>query len=121
MRLALILSLAVLVVLSGCATKKYQWNDYERRLYEAYKDPTQVEALKLRLEETTSALEASKQKVPPGLYAELGTLYLEEGSIDKAKIYYGKERDAWPESKTLMDSLINNLNSREKKLGQDKK
>ncbi|MGB4010160.1 MAG: DUF4810 domain-containing protein [Zwartia sp.] len=121
MRLTLILSLAVLVGLSGCATKKYQWNDYERKLYEAYKDPSQIEALKIRLEETTSTLEASKHKVPPGLYAELGTLYLEEGSVDKAKIYYAKERDAWPESKTLMDSLINNLNSREKNLGQDKK
>ena len=120
MRLALILALAALLGLSGCATKKYQWNDYDKALYEAYKDPTKVEALRIRLEETTTSLESRGQKVPPGMYAELGTLYLEEGSVEKAKIYYGKEREAWPESKTLMDALINNLDSRQKVLGDKK-
>ena len=48
------------------------------------------------------------------MYAELGTLYLQEGLTDKAKTYYAKERDAWAESKTLMDMLIKNLDSRPK-------
>ena len=51
---------------------------------------------------------------------ELGTLYLQEGDAEKAKKYYAKERDAWPESKTLMDTLIKNLDSRKKVLEKSK-
>ena len=44
--------------------------------------------------------------VAPGLYAELGTLYLQGGDNARAIVFYTKERDAWPESRTLMDGLI---------------
>jgi hypothetical protein len=47
--------------------------------------------------------------MPPGLYAELGTLYLQMGEQVKAIAMYVKERDTWPESKSLMDALIKNL------------
>ena len=46
---------------------------------------------------------------PPGLYAELGTLYLEAGDTQTAIDYYQKEQDAWPESQHLMTSLITTL------------
>ena len=58
--------------------------------------------------------------IPPGMYAELGTLYLQEGLTDKARIYYAKERDTWAESKTLMDLLIKNLDSRPKAIEKSK-
>ena len=35
--------------------------------------------------------------------------YLQSGSRDKAIVMYGRERDAWPESKGLMSALIQNL------------
>jgi len=54
-------------------------------------------------------MEAGRQKVAPGLYAELGTLYLQAGESAKAKSYYTKERDAWPESRGLMTAMIENI------------
>ena len=105
----------IAVVLSGCvASNKYNWNGYDKGLYDAYKDPSQITALQIKLQATVDALEQQKQKAPPGMYAELGTLYLQEGLTDKAKTYYAKEREAWAESKTLMDMLIKNLDSRPK-------
>lgn len=120
MRLAIVISSFFVVTLAGCAQNKYNWNSYDRGLYEAYKNPNQIVALQIRLQETIDALEKEKQVVPPGLYAELGTLYLQEGNVDKAKFYYAKERDAWPESKTLMNVLIKNLDSRKQVLEKSK-
>ena len=57
-------------------------------------------------------MDASSQKVAPGLFAELGTLYLQSGDAEKAKVLYVRERNTWPESKTLMNALIQNLDRR---------
>lgn len=102
--------LLISVALAGCASPSlYQWGGYEPMLYEAYKDPAKMEAMRQKLEAHISELEKSRQKVAPGLYAELGTLYLQGGSKDKATAMYARERDHWPESKGLMDTLIRNL------------
>ena len=121
MRFSIAFPLILVTTLAGCVQNKYNWNGYDKGLYEAYKDPSQIVALQIKLQETVDALEKEKQVVPPGMYAELGTLYLQEGDVDKAKIYYGKERVAWPESKTLMDVLIKNLDSRKAVLEKSKK
>lgn len=115
MRVHSIFLLALLTVLSACAVpNKYNWNDYDKGLYDAYKDPSQIKALQQKLQATVDLLELQKQMVAPGMYAELGTLYLQEGLSEKAKTYYLKERDTWPESRTLMDTLIKNLNNNPK-------
>jgi hypothetical protein len=77
-------------------------------LYNSYKDPTTVVDNMHKLELHIQKLEQSKQKVPPGLYADLGTMYLQAGDKEKAKANFIKERDTWPESVGLMDALINN-------------
>lgn len=95
----------------ACAPPRmYNWGDYEQGLYKTYKDPNEAAALKTSLQDHVIQAETTGQKVPPGIYAELGTLYLETGDPDKAKVYYSKERDAWPESATLMTALISNIN-----------
>jgi len=115
MRLHTIFLLVLLTLLSACAVpNKYNWNDYDKGLYDAYKDPSQIKALQQKLQATVDLLELQKQIVAPGMYAELGTLYLQEGLADKAKTYYLKEREIWPESRTLMDTLIKNLNNNPK-------
>jgi hypothetical protein len=107
--------IALLASLTGCAAQGlYQWGGYERDLYVAYKDPTRTDALRINLESQTASLERDHQKVAPGLYAELGTLYLQLGSSEKAIDMYKKELDAWPESRGLMSSLIRNLERRQK-------
>ena len=106
---------AFLVALTGCvAPGLYQWGGYESDLYGAYKDPTKIDALRINLEAQTALMESSNQKVAPGLYAELGTLYLQLGSSEKAIEMYKKERDSWPESKGLMTAMIQNIERRQK-------
>jgi len=113
-RLVLAPALAALTLLTGCASNAlYQWGGYDQALYAGYKDTTKMEALRIKLEEHLGEMEKSKQKAAPGLYAELGTLYLQAGVSDKALTNYAKERDAWPESRVLMTSLIQNLERRQ--------
>lgn len=106
-----VLFMLFVISVTGCATDSglYQWGGYENDLYAAYKDTTQVEKLRVNLEAHTMLMEKNGQRVAPGLYAELGTLYLQSGAPDKAIIMYKKERDVWPESKGLMTALIQNL------------
>jgi len=115
------LTVVFISTLTACASPKlYSWGNYEQGLYDSYKDPNQTEALRISLEEQVVAVEASGQKMAPGLYAELGTLYLQVGSTDKAKIYYTKEKDTWPESATLMTALISNLDRQKANKSQSK-
>lgn len=99
--------------LSACATQTiYDWGKYEESLYAGYKDPAKVENMRINLETHITSLEKSEEKVAPGLYAELGTLYLQLGSEDRAIDMYAHERDVWPESRGLMTALIETLQKR---------
>jgi hypothetical protein len=105
------------LVLCGCASQNhtiYQWGGYDELLYQSYKSPDRVEAMRVGLEVLLVRLDQQKQTPPPGLYAELGTLYLQLGDDRKAMTNYALERSNWPESKTLMDSLIKTLEGRNK-------
>ncbi|HTN65024.1 MAG TPA: DUF4810 domain-containing protein [Burkholderiaceae bacterium] len=117
-----LLMLLITLLLGACATPTlYRWGDYDQALYAGYKDQTKMEALRLKLETHIAEMEKSGQKVAPGLYAELGTLYLQGGSSDKAVNLYSRERDAWPESKTLMAAMIQNIERRQQAKGEAKK
>ncbi|HEX4583469.1 MAG TPA: DUF4810 domain-containing protein [Burkholderiaceae bacterium] len=105
----------VVLALAGCANQqhdRYDWAGYDQLLYQGYKDPSQMEAMRVALETAIGRLEQQNLKVAPGLYAELGTLYYQKGDSPKAVVLYEKERATWPESKGLMDSLISNINRR---------
>ena len=110
----LFLLIAVMVALPGCSTRQYDWNNYDAGLYQYYKDPTSVEAFRTSMEGHLKSLEEKKLRPAPGLYAELGTLYLERGDRLTAASYYRKERDAWPESRHLMDAMLSNLEKMKK-------
>lgn len=99
--------------MTGCATRSiYQWGGYDAMLYQSYKSPEKAVEFRQGLESHIAKMEQSKQKVAPGLYAELGTLYLQAGDAAQAVAMYTKEREAWLESRGLMDSLINNVGKR---------
>ena len=106
--------LACSLFLTGCANRGaiYQWGGYDTMLYQSYKNPEKAVEFREGLELHVTKMEQSKQKVAPGLYAELGTLYLQAGDPNKAIAMYTKEREAWPESRGLMDTLINNIGKR---------
>ncbi len=114
-RLKFIAAMACVTVLSGCAAPGlYQWGGYEDALYAGYKDVTKMEALRVRLEAHIADMETRQQRVAPGLYAELGTLYLQSGNTAKAIQNYTRERETWPESRGLMTAMIQNLERRQK-------
>ena len=104
------------IVMAGCAVQQpmYSWGNYDHLLYASYKDPAKANELRVELETQIAAAEQHKQKVPPGLYAELGTLYLQGGDTNTAVEFYKKERNAWPESRGMMDALIKGLERRQK-------
>ena len=111
-RISCLILISLLV--SGCVpTPLYKWGGYESNLYAGYKDQTKMEELKVALENHVSEMNATGQKVAPGLYAELGTLYLQSGDSSKARGMYFREREAWPESKGFMDAMISNLDRQE--------
>ena len=113
-RILWIPTLTTLLLLTGCAAPGlYQWGGYDQSLYAGYKDVTKMEALRIKLEAHVGEMEKSNAKVAPGLYAELGTLYLKAGATQKAIDFYTKERNSWPESIVLMTSLIQNLERRQ--------
>lgn len=99
------------IFIGGCVANPplYQWGGYESKLYAGYKDQTKMDELRSGLETHIASMEASGKKVAPGLSAELGTLYLQAGDTAKARASYSRERDAWPESRGLMDAMIKNL------------
>jgi hypothetical protein len=105
--------------LCGCASKKnlYDWGGYDGMLYQSYKCPEKAEAIRLQLEQHVSAVETAKQKVAPGLYADLGTMYLQAGDRQKAVLYFGRERDNWPESVALMTGMMRTVNGAKKPEG----
>jgi hypothetical protein len=95
------------LALGACAApRQYDWNQYDQRLYDYYKDPAASTEFVKSMEAHLKAVEASGRKPAPGLYAEVGTFYLKQGDMKTAIQYYNKEMTAWPESKGLMTALI---------------
>lgn len=94
------------LVLSGCVSNSlYSWGKYEGDMYKYYKNPGYLEELMTNLKETLEAAEANRS-VPPGLYAEYGYLLLETGNARQAVVYFVKEKEAWPESTIIMDTML---------------
>lgn len=117
-----VLALCSCLLFTGCASNGlYQWGGYEDQLYAAYKDPTKVESLRIKLEANIQASQSSGKKVAPGLYAELGTIYLQSGNRPQAISFYELERTNWPESAVLMTAMIQNLERLEKEAQGEKK
>ena len=108
-----VLLLSAAVLMTGCAVQgKYHWGTYEPALYQYYKTPANISDFETELARTIAAAEERKQKVPPGLYAEYGHVLQVQGKLDQAATYYRRERDAWPESAVLMDTMLKSLQPR---------
>ncbi len=104
-------------LLISCAPQQYVWGSYETELYDYYEDPEQLESLMKALEtaiadgeesakNTGSAGGAKTNRVAPGLYAEYGYLLMLKNQNARAKSYFKKEKQSWPESTVLMDKMI---------------
>ncbi|MGF1725388.1 DUF4810 domain-containing protein [Photobacterium nomapromontoriensis] len=103
----------IVLLLSGCQSNTlYNWNNYDEGMYNYYHDPVASKEFPVTIIEHVKEVELQGQKPAPGLCAEAGTFLLNSGNISQAIELYKKEATYWPESKPLMDTLINNLSKR---------
>ena len=101
----LVILIIITLIAGGCARSRYDWNGYDDKLYSYYKTPAESERLMEGLHEII--LEAETEgRVPPGIYAEYGYMLYERGQHPDAIIWFGKERDKWPESAFFMERMI---------------
>ncbi|ROQ19794.1 hypothetical protein EDC38_0382 [Marinimicrobium koreense] len=110
----LLFAVGVLGLLSACVAPQtmYDWGQYEQTLFVHYHEP----ALKKEaLADYIAFVEQGGRPdhpLAPGLYAEAGTFLLEEGDLSGAMRFYQMEYDAWPESRPMLGTLIENLEAR---------
>lgn len=106
--------LFLLFSLIGCrAQSRYNWNNYDTKMYAHYKNPAEREDFIKALKEILDDAEPAG-KVPPGIYAEYGFVMYEQGNNQQALLYFQKEADKWPESRAFMTKLIAIANNRAK-------
>jgi len=101
----LLFVMLLLISLNGCVQTRYQWGDYEKRLYNHYSNPADkaeyLEGLRNIIEDAEG-----EKRVPPGIYAEYGYALLESGKPLEAILFFNKEAELWAESKFLMKKMI---------------
>lgn len=109
-------SLLILLALTalffgGCMkTQLFNWGNYSETLYAYKKNPSETTRTAHIKELNTIIANAATgyvvRKVPPGVYAELGFLYLQDNQFVNAKKCFDSEVALYPESKVLMTRLI---------------
>ena len=104
--------LLLIISLIGCgAHSRYNWNNYDTKMYQHYKNPAERDEFVQALKEILDNAEP-EGNVPPGIYAEYGFVMYEQGNNQQAVIYYQKEANKWPESRAFMTKLIAIANNR---------
>jgi len=115
-KIFLLVALMISIFLAGCVSQKmYYLGDYSQTLYSLEKNQTE-EALinhKQELEKILTESEARNLPVPPGIYAELGYINLKANNSLKAITLFQTESQLYPESKHLMDRLIQSAQAKE--------
>lgn len=109
-----LVAMSLLVVLAGCASNNqlYTWGNYEESLFVNYHEPEVKEEILNDYIQFIDENRSAKKKIAPGLFAEAGTFLYERGDTTGAIRFYELEKQAWPESQQLMQTLINSLQER---------
>ena len=106
------LACAAALLLSGCADDSprqlYYWDGaYTSSVYEYLTEEGDAGAQIAALEESLQKAYQRAAKVPPGLHAHLGLLYLSQGNGAKFKAYVEKEAELYPDSRDYAIFLLN--------------
>lgn len=106
------LASAAALLLSGCADDSprqlYYWDGaYTSSVYEYLTQEGDAGAQIAALEQSLQKSYQRAAKVPPGLHAHLGLLYLSQGNGAKFKAYVEKEAELYPESREYAMFLLN--------------
>ena len=103
---------ALLLITAGCSTHNtalYNYGDYSESYYADVKEHSAESQLQLQKSIETAienAKDSQSGRVAPGLYANLGYIYLKEGQNKKAIESFKKEKALYPESAKFMDRMI---------------
>ena len=103
------------LVSAGCAPKKmYYFGNYSNTLYSFEKNQNDESLLKHKQEIETIITESESKAlpVPPGIYAELGYINLKSNNSKEASRLFQAESQLYPESRLLMDRLIQSATSK---------
>ena len=112
--LGLLTTIAISLLLSGCAQPKplYTYGDYSSSYYATKKDMNEESALQLQ-KSIENAIEnahsSSSGRVAPGMYANLGYIYLKGGNTAKAVESFNKEKSIYPEASHFMNRMIQKI------------
>ena len=103
------------MLVSGCGgtPTMYRWGIYEGIVYRTYVEPEKadLETRIVQLSEDVQRTEDEGKRVPPGVYAHLGYLYVLQGDGEAAAEAFATERRRFPESSTFIDGLLKQLQS----------
>lgn len=105
----LIYSMMLLLFLAACAPPTlYYWDNYSETLYQLKSEPNDEHMAEHieTLERIISKSEEQNRRVPPGVCGELGFWLVKTGRTQEGVAFFQKEKQAYPESQKLMDTLI---------------
>lgn len=122
MRLAAVVSGGLfLLFFAGCAQRPkplYNYGSYSQDYYAYKKNMSDETALTFQknMEEALAHPELGRSgRVPPGMYADLGYLYLRQGNNVMARRSFETEKRVYPESTRFMERLIARIDAMEQK------
>ncbi len=102
-------------LMSGCSSQPkplYNYGEYSESYYHAKKELSPDSALELQKAieySIENATDSRSARVAPGMYANLGYIYLKGGKTDKAIESFIKEKTIYPESAHFMDRMIKKI------------
>lgn len=105
------LLLLAALALSACAGRTpplYYWNTYPNTVYQGMQQKKSPDEQIGLLERYLEQAKAKNMAVAPGVYAQLGMLYVETGRGDLAQKAFNEEKARFPESANFMDFLLKN-------------
>ena len=113
--LSLTLLAFAITFMTGCSTHNaalYNYENYSESYYSYKKDPSTKSQLELQKSielAIQNAQNSQSGRVAPGLYANLGYIYLKEGKNKLAIENFQKEKALYPEATHFMDRMIKKI------------
>jgi hypothetical protein len=106
--LSLVLAIGLLSGCSSVSTGGYYWGEYSESYFSLVKDRN-AETISNRvkaLEEIVSESASRDLRVPPGIHAELGMIYMDAGRGDEGMAQFETEVILYPEAKPFIERLL---------------
>ncbi|RJS91832.1 DUF4810 domain-containing protein [Salinisphaera sp. Q1T1-3] len=105
---------AGLLVLSGCATQPqplYSWGDYQPLIYKMYVKPGEATPAEqvTQLSQHIDKARAARQKIAPGVHAQLGYMAYLDGKPAMAAEQFTAEKQLYPSSSEFMNRALARL------------